>query len=412
MRLVVFGLTVSSSWGNGHATLWRALAAALGRAGHRLEFFERDQPWYAAHRDATALDGGALVLYRDAAEVRARAEAALRGADVAMVTSYCPDAAEATRWVLGSRAVKAFYEMDPGVTVERARAGLSVDWIGPEGLGGFDLVLSYTGGGALAALAALGARRVAPLYGSVDPAVHHPAPPLAAFAGELSYLGTHAPSRQAALESLFLAPAARLPSRTFVLAGSMYGADFPWRENVRYVRHLEPALHPSFFCASPLTLSVTRAEMAALGWCPSGRLFEAAACGVPVLSDAFDGLEDFFAPGEEILVARGTDDAVAAVETPRETLRAIGARARERALAEHTADARARELVALCEAARTPASMPATRTPAASTPAASTPAATASPPDDSARPERGSAAPAAERSRGAPADPVVTGGTT
>jgi spore maturation protein CgeB len=281
--------------------------------------------------------------------------------------------------------------MDTGVTVERARAGASVDWIGPEGLGGFDLVLSYTGGRALAALTGLGARRVAPLYGSVDPAVHPPAPPLAAFAGELSYLGTYAPSRQATVEALFLAPAARLPSRTFVLAGSMYGADFPWRENVRYVRHLEPALHPSFFCASPLTLSVTRAEMAALGWCPSGRLFEAAACGVPVLSDPFDGLEDFFTPGEEILVARGTDDAVAAVETPRETLRRMGARARERALAEHTADARARELVELCQAARS-----ATQD-GASAGTQEQPARALDP----ARPERSSGATAPDRSRGA-----------
>src|SRR5512142_3292764 len=104
MHLVVFGLAVSSSWGNGHATLWRGLAAALARGGHRVTFFERDQPWYAAHRDLTDLPGGKLVVYRELEDVRARARQALAGADVAMVTSYCPDGAAAGEWVLGSRA--------------------------------------------------------------------------------------------------------------------------------------------------------------------------------------------------------------------------------------------------------------------------------------------------------------------
>jgi spore maturation protein CgeB len=352
VRLVVFGLTISSSWGNGHATLWRGLAAALAAAGHRLDFFEREQPWYAAHRDLEAVPRGELVLYRELADVRARAVAALGAADVGVVTSYCPDAIAAAELVLASTArVKAFYDLDPGVTLENARAGRPVAWLGPNALRGYDLVLSFTGGRALPELRRLlGARRAAPLYGSVDPDVHRPSEPAAAFRGDLSYLGTYAASRQATLELLFLEPAARLPERTFVLAGSMYDASFPWRENVRYVRHLEPALHPAFFCSSPLTVSVTRAEMAALGHCPSGRLFEAAACGVPVLSDWFDGLDRFFAPGEEILVAGSAEDAAAAVTLPREALRRMGARARERALSEHTAAARARQLIDACEA--------------------------------------------------------------
>ncbi len=356
VRFVVFGLTVSSSWGNGHATLWRGLAAALARGGHALEFFEKDQPWYAAHRDLVVLPGGTLHLYAAFEDARARAAAALSGADVAMVTSYCPDALAATALVLGSRApLKVFYDLDTGVTLDRLRAGAQVEWLGPRGLSDFDLVLSFTGGRTLAALrTALGARRAAPLYGSVDPAVHRPSPPHAAFRGDVSWLGTYAPSRQAALSRLFLEPAALLPDRTFVLAGSMYDATFPWRENVRYVRHLEPALHPAFFCSSPLTVNVTRPEMAAVGHCPSPRLFEAAACGVPVLSDAFDGLEEFFAPGEEILVARSADEAAAAIAAPRDALAAIGRRARDRALAEHTAQARARELVARCEEALRP----------------------------------------------------------
>jgi spore maturation protein CgeB len=353
MRFVVFGLTVSSTWGNGHATLWRGLAAALGRAGHSLEFFEKDEPWYASHRDLLALDGGTLRLYSTFGAVRPAARNALAGADVAIVTSYCPDALAATELVLSSSArVKAFYDMDTGVTLARLRTGENVEWIGPRGLRDFDLVLSFTGGRTLALLrGALGARRAAPLYGSVDPAVHRPAPSSREFEGHVSWLGTYAPSRQAALEALFLAPAARMPDHTFVLAGSMYDGRFPWRENVRYVRHLPPALHPAFFCSSPLTVNVTRAEMAEVGHCPSPRLFEAAACGVAVLSDWFDGLDAFFTPGEEVLVARSPEEAVFAIASPREALSRIARRARERALADHTADARARELVLRSEEA-------------------------------------------------------------
>ena len=353
MRFVVFGLTVSSSWGNGHATLWRGLAAALGRAGHALEFFERDEPWYRSHRDLVELPGGALRLYDRFETARARAEAAADAADVAVVTSYCPDALAATEVALASRAgLKVFYDMDTVVTLARLRAGEPVEWIGRRGLRDFDLVLSFTGGRALALLrAAFGARRAAPLYGCVDPAVHRPAAAVAGFRGDVSWLGAFAPSRQAGLERLFLGPAARMPDRTFVLAGATYDGKLPWRQNVRHVRHLEPARHPAFLCSSPLTVNVTRAEMAEIGHCPSARLFEAAACGVPVLSDWFDGLDAFLEPGGEILVARSADDAAEAIALPREELAWIARRARDRVLAEHTAEARARQLVALCEAA-------------------------------------------------------------
>lgn len=353
MDFVVFGLTASSTWGNGHATLWRGLARSLGEAGHGLVFLERDQPWYAAHRDLTALPGGTLRIYADLAAIAGEVDDALDAADVAMVTSYCPDALAATERVLASRArLKVFYDLDPGVTAERLSAGAAVPWLGPRGLRDFDLALSFAGAGALALLRdRLGAPRAAPLHGSVDPAVHRPSAAAEPFRGDASYLGTWAAGRQPGLSRLLLEPAARLPERTFVVAGSQYPADFPWRENVRYVRHLEPALHPAFFCSSPLTVSVTRPEMAALGRCPSPRLFEAAACGVPVLSDWFDGLDAFFEPGEEVLVATTADDAVRAIASPRGALARVGRRARERALADHTAAARVRQLVACCEAA-------------------------------------------------------------
>jgi spore maturation protein CgeB len=361
MRLVIFGLTVSSSWGNGHATLWRALVRALARQGHHVTFFERDVPYYAAHRDLADLPGGALVLYPDWDAVRARAERALAECDVAMVTSYCPDAAAATALVTGAAGraggpLAAFYDLDTPVTLARLDAGEAVDYVPAGGFGDFDLVLSYTGGRALDALRGrLGARRVAPLYGSVDPDVHRPGAPRPDWRCDLSYIGTYAADRQAALDALFLAPARLEPARRFVLAGSQYPPDFPWTDNTWYLAHLPPADHAAFYASSRLTLNITRGAMAAMGWCPSGRLFEAAACGVPVLTDWWDGFDAFYAPGDEMLVARTTDDARAALALGGEELARAARRARERTLAEHTADRRARELVAAVEGAGAPA---------------------------------------------------------
>jgi spore maturation protein CgeB len=345
LKLVVFGLSVTSSWGNGHATLWRGLVRALGRAGHHVVFFERDVPWYAGHRDVDRLEGGTLRLYGTWDEAAARAEVA--DADAAIVTSYCPDAAAAARVVLDApRAVRAFYDLDTGVTLARVGQGHAVEYLPPEGLAAFDLVLSYTGGRALDALRTrLGARRVLPLYGSVDPEVHQPSAPREAWRGALSYLGTYAEDRQEALRALFLEPAARSPERRFVLGGSLYPADFPWGPNVWYVPHVDPADHGSFYASSPLTLNVTRAAMAAYGWCPSGRLFEAAACGVAALSDDWEGLDHFFTPGEEILVARTPEDALAALDLGPAAHARLGARARDRALTHHSAARRAEELI-------------------------------------------------------------------
>lgn len=357
MRLVVFGLTVSSSWGNGHATLWRGLWRALVAQGHGLVFFERDVPYYAEHRDLTQLPGGELVLYVDWEDVRARAEREVDAADAVMVTSYCPDGVAATSLIAGSgtAAAKLFYDMDTPVTLEAIRAGRAVPYIGPRGLRDFDLVLSYTGGPALDELRTLlGARRVAPLYGHVDPQVHRRAPPAPHYTADLSYLGTYAADRQAAVEALLIEPARRLPQRVFLIGGAQYPQDFPWTANIRFARHLPPAEHPAFFSSSRLTLSVTRRAMALNGHCPSGRLFEAAACGTPVLSDEWAGLDEFFRPGREILVARTTGDAVAALELGDDELARIARAARERVLAAHTSAHRARELETLVESALAP----------------------------------------------------------
>lgn len=346
MKLVVFGLTISSSWGNGHATLWRGLCRSLGKLGHRVVFYERDVPYYAGARDFYQLEPGELVLYSDWNDIRQRARCDIAESDVAMVTSYCPDALPATDSVLKHSRLSVFYDLDTPITLTRLRRGEAVEYIGPAGLANFDLVLSYTGGPALDELHnRLGARRLAPLYGHVDPEVHRPADPVERYRADLSYLGTYAADRQAALEALFIEPARMRPQQRFLMAGAQYPADFPWSNNIYFVRHLPPSEHPAFFSSSRMTLNVTRREMAAMGWCPSGRLFEAAACGTPVLSDHWDGLDSFFSPGWEILVAHNTEEAIAALDLSDGEIKRIGTAARERTLSEHTSAHRAAELL-------------------------------------------------------------------
>jgi spore maturation protein CgeB len=353
MKLVIFGLTVSSSWGNGHATLWRGLLRALGRRGCRTTFFERDVPYYAAHRDLTTPQGAELVLYGDWAEIAERARDEAASADVAIVTSYCPDGRVASRLVCEAARLAVFYDMDTPITLARLAGGEAVDYLPQDGLGAFDLVLSYTGGRALAELERrLGARRPRPLYGHVDPDCHCPAPPDERFAASLSYLGTYAADRQAALERLLVEPARLRPDLKFLIGGSGYPEDFPWVDNIWFARHVAPPEHPAFFSSSALTLNVTRRDMAAFGWCPSGRLFEAAACGTPVISDWWEGLDAFFAPGREILVARTAEDVLAALA--RDDIGEIAEAARTRALAEHSSDHRAGELLAMLDEAARP----------------------------------------------------------
>jgi spore maturation protein CgeB len=351
MKLVVFGLSVSSAWGNGHATLWRGLIWALARRGHSVTFYERDVPYYASHRDCFDLPNGELRLYATWEDVRHEAARALRDADAAMVTSYCPDGIAATELVLDSKVgVKAFYDLDTPITLEKIRGGEPVSYLGTQGLRDFDVVLSYTGGAALAGLMSeLGARRVLPLYGSVDPALHAPTLPDPRYRADLSYLGTYAKERQTALDALFLEPARRSPERKFVLGGSQYPGDFPWTPNLYFVRHVPPAEHGAFYCSARLNLNVTRAPMAAMGYCPSGRLFEAAACGAALVTDTWRGLRAFYEPGSEILVAESSEDVIAALDTSDADLQRIGRRARERTLAEHTIDHRARELLSILD---------------------------------------------------------------
>ncbi|MFL6538726.1 MAG: glycosyltransferase [Chthoniobacterales bacterium] len=353
MKIVIFGLTISSSWGNGHATTWRGLLRELIGRGHDVVFYERDVPYYAAHRDMHELPGGRLALYSEWSDMSAAATRDIADADVAIVTSYCPDAIAASELVCNSGALRVFYDMDTPVTFSHLRSGRAVTYIPKRGLRDFDLALSFTGGAALTALEQeLGAPEAAPLYGSVDPLLHHPVGPDDRYRSTLSYLGTYAADRQPGVDSFFIRPAMRLPHERFLLAGAQYPPDFGWTPNIHFVPHLAPAEHPAFYCSSRLTLNVTRAAMREMGWCPSGRLFEAASCGTPLISDDWQGIEDFFTPREEILIVRNTDDVIAAMELTDAELHRIATAARERILAENTAAARALDFERAIEHAR------------------------------------------------------------
>lgn len=352
MKLVIFGLSLSSSWGNGHATIWRGLCRALSSKGHRIVFFEKDVPYYSAHRDLTELKGVELILYPEWDDVLGVAKRRLLDADAAVVTSYCPDALSATDLVTSSRSLKVFYDLDSPVTLARLSEGAQVDYVGARGLRDFDLVFSYTGGAAIEELRTrLGAKKVEPLYGSADPDLHRRVDKVDEYRADLSYLGAYAADRQKALKAFFIEPSRRLENKRFVLGGSLYPVDFPWTQGIFYLRHVTPPMHPAFYSSSSFTLNVTRGAMARMGYCPSGRLFEAAACATPVISDKWEGIEGFFTPGSEIITVNTTQDVVDALAMTEDERLLIARRARERTLDEHTSSKRAGEFERILEKA-------------------------------------------------------------
>jgi len=340
MKLVVLGLSLSSSWGNGHATTFRALLEAFVARGHDVMFLERDVPWYANQRDLVDPDWCRLEFYSDLADL-ARFDAAISDADAVIVGSYVPEGvAVGERVQRLAHGVTAFYDIDTPVTLAKLGRG-DFEYISPDSVPGYDVYLSFTGGPTLAFLEDhYGSPAARPLYCSVDPALYHPTG--AAKRWDLSYLGTYSPDRQPTLERLLLEPARALPDRRFVVAGPQYPDDIAWPANVERIAHLPPADHAAFYSASRATLNVTREDMIAAGWAPSVRLFEAAACATPIVSDLWEGLDQIFAHDSEILLAATSADVVAALE--REDLAAIGTGGQRRVLAEHTAAHRAAEL--------------------------------------------------------------------
>jgi spore maturation protein CgeB len=350
VKITIFGLTMSSSWGNGHATPYRAILRALHRDGHRVSFYEKDVPYYASHRDFATCDYCDLRLYPNWAAVRSDALACAAESDAVICASFCPEGAHIADEVLEmARPVKVFYDLDTPVTLGSLDRG-EVEYLRREQIPQFDLYLSFTGGGTIDELTTRwGARLALPLYGCVDPDVHSRTDVPPEFQCDLSYMGTYAADRQHKLNALFLEPARALPTHNFVLAGSMYPWDWQFPQNVHRFEHVSPSDHSALYSSSRLTLNITRNEMARWGYCPSGRFFEAAACGTAIVTDWFEGLNHFFDCGDELLVVKSSDDVIAAVQLPDSELKSIAARARDRALEEHTGERRSRELIAAIE---------------------------------------------------------------
>jgi spore maturation protein CgeB len=344
MHVVILGLSITSSWGNGHATNFRALSRSLSRRGHEVTFLERDVPWYADHRDLPKPSFATTHLYDSVAELRQAHGALIAEADLVLVGSYVPDGVEIALWVTaGARGVTAFYDIDTPVTLAALERG-DCSYLDAPLVGRFDIYLSFTGGPVLRLLEQRwGARAARPFYCMVDADVYTPTDVSRQW--ELGYLGTYGADRQPTLDRLLIETARRNPSAAFVVAGPQYPDPSVWPSNVRHLDHLPPAEHPAFYSAQRYTVNVTRADMVRAGWSPSVRLFEAAACGVPVISDRWDGLEEFFVPEEEIFIVSSTDEVTRILARVGDERRdAIGRAARARVLHEHTADRRAEEL--------------------------------------------------------------------
>jgi spore maturation protein CgeB len=344
-ELVFIGLSLSSSWGNGHATTYRALLRGLAAIGHRVLFLERDVPWYAAHRDLPDPDFCELRFYASVAELAQEFGPRIADATAVIVGSYVPDGIAVLDLVLESaNGLTAFYDIDTPVTLAALDEG-AADYIAMRQIPRLDLHFSFTGGPTLDRLAVeFGARRPRALYCAVDEMRWRSM--AAEPRWDLGYLGTYSPDRQAALERLLLQPARRLPQMRFVVAGPQFPAGIDWPTNVDRLEHVAPADHAAFYGAQRFTLNITRAAMIAAGWSPSVRLFEAASCAAPIISDRWPGLADVLPEREAILIADETDDVIWALNSIADAdRRAMAHRARAIVLAEHTGTARALQLL-------------------------------------------------------------------
>lgn len=345
LSIVVLGLSLSSSWGNGHATTWRALLRAFAARGHKVLFLERDVPWYAAHRDLLEPPFCELALYGSVEELGRRWGPVVAQADAVIVGSFVPDGVAVGQLVQRiARGIRAFYDIDTPVTLAKLARGDN-QYLSPELISGFDLYLSFTGGPTLAhIMRRYGASAARQLYCSVDEAIYRPRPEIR-HRWDLSYLGTYSPDRQPALERLLLEPARRAPQLRFAVAGAQYPDFLEWPGNVERLQHVPPQEHPAFYAASRYTLNITREDMRRAGWSPSVRLFEAGACATPVISDDWPGLDELLTPGAEILIAEsGSEVLEILLQMPDAQRLQVGTASRRRVLAGQTSSHRAAEL--------------------------------------------------------------------
>ena len=359
--IIMLGLSITSSWGNGHATTYRSLVRGLAARGHSILFLERDQPWYAGNRDEPHPAGATTVLYESVDDLIANYEREVRDASLVILGSFVPEGIRVGEWVASAaRGRTAFYDIDTPVTLGKLAAG-EREYISPELIRRLDMYLSFTGGPALRHIESeYGSPMARVLYCSVDTNLYRPV--IRPYHWDLGYLGTYSDDRQPVLDSLMLEPARRWKEGRFAVVGPMYPEGIRWPANVFREIHLSPRQHPSFYAEQRFTLNVTRAAMKRAGYSPSVRLFEAGACAAPVISDAWDGLDSLFTIGREVLVAENAEDSLRYLQdTSDSDRRAIGDAARRRILAEHTPECRAIQLEGYLKEANDNVSAPAPR---------------------------------------------------
>lgn len=344
LNITIIGLSITSSWGNGHATTFRGLVRELSRNGHHVTFLEKDVPWYASNRDLPDPPYCKTILYKDIQELKANYEILVGEADLIIVGSYVPEGVAVGEWVVDvADGVTAFYDIDTPVTLSKIEND-DFEYLHPDLIKRYQIYLSFTGGPTLKTLQKYyGSPMAKPFYCSFDPELYYPEKVQEKW--DLGYLGTYSVDRQKPLEDLMLQAAKNLTDRKFAVAGPQYPEDIQWPSNVDRIEHLPPSEHRYFYNQQRFTMNITRADMIKSGYSPSVRLFEAAACATPIISDYWDGIESIFDIGSEILISRSPEETISYLTTlPTEEVKAIGERAREKVLKEHTAAHRATEL--------------------------------------------------------------------
>ena len=344
MDLTVIGLSITSSWGNGHATTFRALLKAFNKLGHTITFLERDVEYYARNRDMPNPEFCEVILYKDLEELRTQYKEIVANADAVIVGSYVPQGVAVNEWIFNTaKGTTMFYDIDTPVTMAKLKRG-DFEYLRPDQISSFDYYLSFTGGPILKHIMdTYGSPCTKPLYCSVDVDMYYPEDIEKDW--QMGYLGTYSLDRQPTVQELMINPALDNKTYRFVVAGPQYPQDIQWPSNITRIAHLPPAEHRFFYNSQRYTLNVTRQDMIAAGYSPSVRLFEAAACGVPIISDYWDGMDDFFKIGSEILIARNADDVNRFwKEITEEERQQIANRARDKVLQYHTSLERAKQL--------------------------------------------------------------------
>jgi spore maturation protein CgeB len=344
MRIAFYGSSLLSCYWNGAATYYRGLLQALAERGHEITFYEPDAFDRQSHRDIAPPEWARVAVYAASETELRRVTAEAAEADVVVKASgvgvFDRELLVGTMAAARAGAVRVYWDVDAPATLAEMRA--DPDHPVRRALAALDLVFTYGGGPPIVAgYTELGARRCVPVYNALDLRTHYPAPADPAFAADLSLLANRLPDREARIEEFFLRPASMLPERAFLLGGAGWG-DKPMPPNVRAIGHVSTNRHNAFNASALAVLNVARDSMAAIGYSPATRVFEAAGAGACLITDAWEGIELFLDPGGEVLIARdGADvaDHLAALTTAR--ARAIGARALQRIRAEHTYDRRA-----------------------------------------------------------------------